>query len=168
MSDKLHVPLTLMLYLCNTLIVVCQRKTTYRILRLQAFYRLTAFPVSKRKKKNRERKGDNSINLLRVGLHTFGLTEKILFLYAPPYKFAPRFALSPESLKFENTWSALSDISVIMLLTLNRSRSLTREASVILRWRCKLSTAGWWKYFHVTISLFELISKKCRLVGRMN
>ena len=33
-------------------------------------------------------------------MHTFGLTEKILFLYVPPYRLAPRFVLSPESLKF--------------------------------------------------------------------
>ena len=34
-------------------------------------------------------------------IRTFGLTKKTLFLYVPPYNFAPRFALCPESLTFE-------------------------------------------------------------------
>ena len=69
------------------------------------FLRIPGFPtvlvLGNLKKKTRERRQfDQFIGDSSELMHTFGLTEKILFLYVPPYTLAPRFTLSPESLKF--------------------------------------------------------------------
>ena len=180
--------ISLTLCLCNIHLstVRAKRFRGFFVFRLFTDYRLSLFYYWVTKRKNprkhmKRRQFDQFIEDSSELVHTFGLTEKT-FLYTyllTNSRQKRRFALSPESLKFEKldlfSWSKTSVLSCHKHLIdpdarLGR-RVYDREnkwISSILRWRCNLRTTGWCNYFHVTVSLFELISKKCRLVGTIN